>query len=178
MGAFAGRGSLGAMLSFTLPLSIGVGVGLAGVGIALAADFRIASTNCRFLIAFERVGLVPDLATAWSLPRLVGYRAARDLLFKRDAVLATEALAMGLVDEVLEPEALPARIAEFAADLADRPTLAMGLAKRLLQESSSLDLAAFLKRETESQGILLQSEDHREGRLAFREKRPPKFVGR
>lgn len=149
----------------------------AGVGIALAADFRIASSRCKFLIAFERVGLIPDLGTAWALPRLVGYRAARDLMYRRDPVGAERALELGLVDELVEPEALMTRTAEFAADLAERPTLAMGLAKRLLQESFSLDLDTFLRREVAAQGVALGSEDYQEGRVAFREKRSPKFNG-
>ncbi len=150
----------------------------AGMGIALAADFRIASTKAKFLLAFGRVGLVPDLATIWSLSRLVGYRSTRDLLFGSDPIDAQTAQAMGLVDEVVEPEALAGRLAERAAELAQGPTLALGLAKRLLLDSYSLDLAGFLQRETSLQGVLLNSQDYAEGRLAFREKRDPKFNGR
>jgi 2-(1,2-epoxy-1,2-dihydrophenyl)acetyl-CoA isomerase len=100
------------------------------------------------------------------------------LLFSSDPIDAKEAQAIGLVDEIVEPDALPQRLAERATELAQGPTLALGLAKRLLQDSYAADLATFLKHEVSAQGVLLQSDDYREGRLALREKRDPRFTGR
>lgn len=149
----------------------------AGIGLVLAADFRVLSSRASFMFAFHRVGLAPDLGTCWSLPRLVGMAAARDILLRGRTVDAEEAQALHLVDDVCAPDDVRARAADLAAELAAGPTLALGFTKRLLERGQSLDLETFLEHEVLAQSALVRSQDHHEGITAFRERRPPEFGG-
>jgi 2-(1,2-epoxy-1,2-dihydrophenyl)acetyl-CoA isomerase len=150
----------------------------AGVGLALAADFRVFAADARLRFGFRRVALAPDLATCWMLPRLVGLRAARDLLTFDRVIEADEALAVGIADEVVAPEDFDARVGERAAELAAEPTLAFAAMKQMLQRAFELDLTSFLEREVMVQTMLVRSDDHREGVEALVGRREPKFLGR
>jgi 2-(1,2-epoxy-1,2-dihydrophenyl)acetyl-CoA isomerase len=149
----------------------------AGIGIALAADYRICSENARFLFGFRRLALVPDLGVCWMLPRLVGYRAARDLLLRDRDVGAEEALELGLVDDLVPASNLSERSFEFATELATGPTVALGFTKQMLYRSLDLDLDSFLQLETLRQTILVGGDDHQEGVRALAERRAPLFNG-
>ena len=149
----------------------------AGIGIALAADYRICSENARFLFGFRRLALVPDLGVCWMLPRLVGYRTARDLLLRDRDVGAGEALDLGLVDDVVPASSLTERSFERASELASGPTLALGFTKHMLQRSLDMDLDSFLQLETLRQTILVGGKDHQEGVRALAERRTPRFMG-
>ena len=149
----------------------------AGIGIALACDFRIGSESARFLFGFRRLALVPDLGIAWFLPRLIGHRAARDLLFSDRPVDAAAALELGLLDEVVADDELPERADALAQELAAGPTLALGLMKRMLHTSSETDLTSFLEQETLVQTMLVRASDHQEGVDALAARRPPEFRG-
>ena len=150
----------------------------AGLGLALAADFRVLAADARLRFGFRRVGLAPDLATGWMLPRLVGMRAARDLLTFDRVIDAEAALVMGIADEVVAAEQLASRVAELAAELADGPTLAFAAMKQMLQRAFDLDLGSFLEREVMAQSLLVRTDDHQEGVDALVGKREPKFLGR
>ena len=149
----------------------------AGIGIALACDFRLGSDSTRFLFGFRRLALAPDLGIAWFLPRLIGYRAARDLLFADRQVDAATALELGLLDEVVHDDALKQRADALAHELAAGPTLALGLMKRMLHTNSEVDLGTFLEGETLVQTLLVRADDHQEGVDALAARRPPKFRG-
>ena len=150
----------------------------AGIGVALACDFRLCGESANFYFGFRRLALVPDLGVAWFLPRLVGYRAARDVLFFDRQLDAPAALDLGLVDEVVADGTLVSRAQALAGELSDGPTLALGLMKGMLQSSCEADLGSFLERETLVQTLLVGSRDHGEGVDALALRRPPEFRGR
>jgi len=155
----------------------GVAAG-AGASIALACDMRIASDKASLIQVFINVGLVPDSASTFFLPRLVGLGKALELCFTGDKVGAEEALRLGLVNKVVPADQLAAATSELANRLAKLPTRAIGLTKRLLNRALDSDLEAQLDAEAFAQETAGQTADHREGVLAFFEKRPPNFQGK
>ena len=154
----------------------GVAAG-AGVSLALACDLRIAAEEASFVIAFGRIGLVPDSGLTWFLPRLVGPARAAELMFGPDPISAQEAHRLGIVNRAVPGSHLMAETASLAARLASAAPRAMGLAKRALNRSLEVGLEDALAYEASLQGIAGGTLDHQEGLLAFREKRPPRFRG-
>lgn len=154
----------------------GVAAG-AGASLAFACDIRIAAEEARFLLAFGRIGLVPDSGATWFLPRLVGPAKAAELALVGDTVDAKEALRIGLVSRVVPADGLMPEARALAARLAEGAPLAMSLTKRALERSMTVTLDEALDREAELQGQAGASADHAEGLAAFREKRPPRFTG-
>jgi 2-(1,2-epoxy-1,2-dihydrophenyl)acetyl-CoA isomerase len=154
----------------------GVAAG-AGASLAFACDIRIVAEEARFVLAFGRIGLVPDSGATWFLPRLVGPAKAVELALTGDVVDAGEAVRVGLASKVVPGERLLEEARSIAARLAEGPPLAMALTKGALQRSLSIDLDEALEGEAKLQGIAGASADHTEGLAAFREKRPPRFTG-
>jgi 2-(1,2-epoxy-1,2-dihydrophenyl)acetyl-CoA isomerase len=154
----------------------GVAAG-AGVSLAFACDLRIAAESAMFMLAFGRIGLVPDSGASWFLPRLVGSAKAAELALLNEPVDAADALRLGLVSKVVAGEQLLAEARAMAGRLADGAPLAIALTKQALDRSLSIDLEAALEGEAKLQGIAGASADHAEGLAAFREKRPPRFEG-
>ena len=155
----------------------GPAVGI-GWSIALACDLTVASTTARFSQVFKRIGLAPDGGAIWSLTRRLGMAKAKELVFSARFVEAAEALQLGLVNEVVADDALMARAEALAAELAEGPTFALGLAKKLFNAAVGPSLDDYLEIESLIQPQLHHTADNAEGRAAFREKRPPKFRGR
>jgi 2-(1,2-epoxy-1,2-dihydrophenyl)acetyl-CoA isomerase len=155
----------------------GVAAG-AGLGVALAADMRIASDKASFVTAFIGIGLAPDSGVSWHLQRLVGPAQAFELLATGRKVTAEEALAMGLVNQVVPAEALDETVTSLARQFAQAPTRGIGLTKRALNRAATMSLAEALEYEAQIQDIAIQTEDHREGVQAFLQKRPPLFRGK
>ena len=147
----------------------------AGLALTLACDLRIAAVGARFRLGFQAVGLAPDTGAGWLLPRIVGLPEALRMAMLDPVVAAPDALAMGLVHLVADD--LPTEARALAADLAARPTLALGAAKRALHGAADLTAREHVELEIETQLRLLASSDHREGVAAFREGRPPSFEG-
>jgi 2-(1,2-epoxy-1,2-dihydrophenyl)acetyl-CoA isomerase len=154
----------------------GVAAG-AGASLAFACDLRIAAESARFMLAFGRIGLVPDSGASWFLPRLVGSAKAAELALLNDPVDAADALRLGLVSKVVPGEQLLSEARAMAGRLAEGAPLAMALTKQALDRSLSIDLDEALEGEAKLQGIAGASADHAEGLAAFREKRPPRFEG-
>lgn len=148
-----------------------------GWSVALACDLVIASETARFSQIFRRIGLAPDGGAIWLLTRRIGMAKAKELVFTARFVEAQEALALGLVNEVVPDGHLMTRAEELVSDLATGPTFAFGLAKKLFHMASSPSYEDFLDMEAFVQPQLDQTHDHREGVAAFREKRKPNFVG-
>ena len=150
----------------------------AGCGVALAADIRIAAADASFMLAFSRIGLIPDSGVNWFLPRLVGYGRAYEMAITADRVPAATALAWGMVNHVVPTEQLPEIAAATARHLAEGPTLAFGLTKRAMNRALTSTLDEALAYEAHLQEVAGRSADNREGIAAFLEKRPPRFTGK
>lgn len=149
----------------------------AGLSLASACDIVVASREAVFTCSFNKVGLVPDLGAAWTLPRRIGLGPTKMLMFRGKPVTGEEAARLGLVDALAEPGAALAEARAIARDIAAVAPLSNGMAKQLINRSNGT-LAEFLRAEADAQGLLYGSEDHREGREAFLAKRKPSFVGR
>jgi 2-(1,2-epoxy-1,2-dihydrophenyl)acetyl-CoA isomerase len=154
----------------------GVAAG-AGASLAFACDVRVAAEGASFLLAFGRIGLVPDSGATWLLPRLVGPAKAAELALLDDAFSAADAERFGLVARVVPADALAEAAREVAARLASMAPRALALTKRALQRAWSVDLDEALEDEAFRQGIAGATADHAEGLAAFLEKRPPRFTG-
>ena len=154
----------------------GVAAG-AGCSLALACDMRIASEHAKFIEVFINVGLIPDSGSTWTLPRIVGLGRAMEMCLTGRPVGAEEALAIGLVNQVVAADELDAVVSKMAGRLASLPSRAIGLTKRLLNESFEQSLTAQLEAEAFAQETAGRTKDHFEGVTAFLQKRTPEFIG-
>ncbi len=149
----------------------------AGCSLALACDLRVAAESASFCQGFINVGLVPGSGSTFMLPRLVGMARAAELAFTGRMVRAAEALDMGLVNRVVPDEDLMKEAMTLAGTLAEKPAKAMSLTKRALNAAWTSDVMTQLDLESELQAAAGETPDHREGVLAFLEKRRPRFEG-
>lgn len=175
----AGLGEvLGAMRALDAPVLAKVNgdcVG-AGLGLALACDIVVASATARFGAPFVNLGLVPDTALTYELPRRMGPGRAKELALTGALLQATEAWEERLVDRVVPAPDLDDTVNELAARLAAQPTRVLGLAKRALDAGAEGTRDAALLLEAYTQGICFTLPEHAEGVQAFVEKRRPDFV--
>ncbi len=150
----------------------------AGCGIALAADIRIASDKAGFMLAFSKIGLVPDSGINWFLPRLIGYARAYEMALTAAKIPADTALAWGMVNRVVPHEQLMETAAAWARSVASGPTLAYGLTKRAMNKSWRMSLDEALDYEAHLQEVCGRSQDNQEGIEAFLKKREARFSGK
>ena len=150
----------------------------AGFCIAMQADLILASDKAKFGMAFANVGLIPDLAGLYTLPRLVGLQRAKELVFTGRTIGAEEAGAMGIVNRVVPHEQLLDEAQKLARRLADGPRVALRMAKNGMNDSINMTLEQLLDLEPHAQSICFQSEDHKIGVQAFFRKEKPVFKGR
>jgi 2-(1,2-epoxy-1,2-dihydrophenyl)acetyl-CoA isomerase len=162
-----------------IPFVTAVNGAAAGVGMsfALMGDLVLCARSAYFLQAFRRIGLVPDGGSTWILPRLVGKARAMELSLLGERLPAEKALEWGLVNRVFEDADLFGKAKELALDLANGPTLALSLIRRLYWESADNTYEEQLNLERQMQRKAGNSADSREGVRAFLEKRPAKFKG-
>lgn len=149
----------------------------AGCNLALACDLRLASTEATFSQSFVKLGLHPDWGGTYFLPQLVSPNKACEMFFLGEVIDAQEALRLGIVNQVVAPEALEEATLELATRLRDASPLSIAAAKQAVYLSQSAELEEMLRYETEAQLRCFDSEDGREGIRAFLEKRPPRFTG-
>jgi 2-(1,2-epoxy-1,2-dihydrophenyl)acetyl-CoA isomerase len=154
----------------------GVAAG-AGASLAFACDIRIAAQGASFLLAFGRVGLIPDSGATWLLPRLVGGAKAAELALTNEPLSAVDAERFGLVARVVAGDALVAEAQALAARLAAGAPLAIALTKRALDDAWTATFEEQLETEAVLQGEAGATADHVEGMAAFLERRPPAFRG-
>ena len=149
-----------------------------GMSVALGCDVRIASDRARFVSAFMRRAIMPDMGSTWFLPRLVGTSRALLMLWLSDEVNAEDAERIGLVDMVVPHDDLMERTMELAARLASAPSVTLELTKRAVYHGLTVGLETQTDYEENMLATTGRSEDVQEGRAAFREKRQPVFKGR
>jgi 2-(1,2-epoxy-1,2-dihydrophenyl)acetyl-CoA isomerase len=154
----------------------GVAAG-AGANIALACDIVVASESASFIQAFSKIGLIPDSAGTFFLPRLVGFQKASALMMLGDKVSAPDALNMGMIYKLFPVAFFEEEVMTLATTLANMPTKAIGLTKRLLNQSLVNNLEQQLQLESDLQIEASSSNDYKEGVTAFVEKRKPEFKG-
>lgn len=150
----------------------------AGFDLANMCDIRIGSTSAQFGETFINLGIMSGDGGAWFLQRVVGVHRAAELTFTGRIVKAEEALALGILLEVTEPDRLLARAREIAGQIAAKPPLAVRYAKRTLRHARHQDIGEHLETCASFQGTLQKSADHLEAVTAFFEKRSGVFKGR
>ena len=150
----------------------------AGMDMALMCDMRIAARSARFAEAYVNVGLVPGDGGCYYLPRLVGMGRALELLLTGDLIGAEEAERMGIVNHVVDDDAVMVETAKLVAKLAAKSPVALLMIKRATYQSARVDLRTALDLVSSHFGVVATTEDSAEARTAFREKRPPVFQGR
>jgi enoyl-CoA hydratase/carnithine racemase len=151
----------------------------AGAVIALASDLRVGSEKAKFAFLFTKVGLTgADMGVAYLLPRVVGMGRASELLYFGDSIDAPTAERYGLLNRLVPADQLDESVQEWARRLADGPTLALSMTKRMLNNEWNMDLLSAIESEAQAQALLMMGEDHRIFYEAFKEKTTPKFTGR
>jgi 2-(1,2-epoxy-1,2-dihydrophenyl)acetyl-CoA isomerase len=150
----------------------------AGMSFALRGDMNVCARSAYFLQAFRRIGLVPDCGSTWLLPRLVGKARAIELSLMGERLPAEKALEWGLINRVHDDADLMEEAMKLARELANGPTVALSLIRKLYSDSPENSFEDQLDLEYQSQRIAGSSEDFREGVTAFLEKRPAKFAGK
>jgi 2-(1,2-epoxy-1,2-dihydrophenyl)acetyl-CoA isomerase len=155
----------------------GVAAG-AGASLAFACDIRVAAEDASFLLAFGRVGLIPDSAATWLLPRLIGAAKAAELALTTAPLSAADAERLGLVARIVPAERLAEESRALATRLAALAPVALALTKEALERSWEASLEEQLELEAELQGRAGATADHAEGIAAFLERRSPTFRGR
>jgi 2-(1,2-epoxy-1,2-dihydrophenyl)acetyl-CoA isomerase len=163
----------------SVPFVTAVNGAAAGVGMsfALMGDLVLCARSAYFLQAFRRIGLVPDGGSTWILPRMLGKARAMELSLMGEKLPAEKALEWGLINRVFEDADLMEKAKELARDLANGPTTALGLIRRLYWESADNTYEEQLNLERQMQRKAGNSSDFQEGVRAFLEKRPAKFKG-
>jgi 2-(1,2-epoxy-1,2-dihydrophenyl)acetyl-CoA isomerase len=149
----------------------------AGMSIALACDLVVAARSAYFYQAFCNVGLVPDAGSTYLLPRALGAARAAGLMLLGRKLPAEDAAAWGLIWQCVPDEDLAREADELARELSEKPTRTLVLCRQALLATSLNDLDRQLALERELQRVAGRTGDTMEGIRAFREKRPPRFVG-
>ncbi|MGP3591829.1 2-(1,2-epoxy-1,2-dihydrophenyl)acetyl-CoA isomerase PaaG [Vagococcus sp. WN89Y] len=155
----------------------GVAAG-AGATLALGCDIVIASRSATFVMAFSKLGLVPDCGGSWYLPRLAGRARAMGLALLGDKLSAEQAWQWGMIWQMVEENELPDTSLQLARHLAQQPTYGLGLIKQALLASETNTLDEQLTLERDYQRLAGRSDDYREGVSAFLAKRPAHFTGK
>jgi len=163
-----------------IPVVTGVQGYAAGIGnaLALAGDHVIAARSARFWVPFVARGFTPDSGTTFLLPRLIGMARAKEMILRGKQVAGAQAAEWGLVNEVVDDDALDAAVEDVVQEFAQAPTVALSLAKQLVHRGLTSDLAGTLEREALTEELAVRSDDFKEGMRAFAQRRDPEYRGR
>ncbi len=169
-----------ALFALPIPVVAAVNGPCAGAGcsLALAADIVIAGRSAYFLQAFVNIGLIPDAGATWLLPRLAGRARAMEMMMLGERIPAAQAAEWGLISRVVEDEALEPEALALATRLAQGPTVAYGLIRRLAREAEQLPLTDALGAERIAQRDAGRTADFKGAVVAFLQKQTPTFEGR
>lgn len=148
-----------------------------GLELALACDFRIAADDVQLALPEATIGMIPGSGGTQRLARMIGLGRAKDMIMRGRRMGADEALAVGLVTEVVSPDGLEAAVAALVDELSRHSPLALAMAKRVLNTAYDGPMHVGLELEGLAYGLLQQTHDFREGVQAFGEKRRPEFDG-
>jgi 2-(1,2-epoxy-1,2-dihydrophenyl)acetyl-CoA isomerase len=168
-----------ALIQLEKPYIAAVNGAAAGAGMDMAsmADIRFASSTAKFGMTYVRMGLIPGDGGCYTLPRIVGTAKALELIWSGKLFSAQEALEMGYVNAVYEPEELMPRVREFATQIARGPATAVQLSKKLVYRSLQMPFDEHLDMAQLAMTIAQSTDDAKEGPRAFVEKREPQFKG-
>ncbi|WP_444634361.1 enoyl-CoA hydratase/isomerase family protein [Cupriavidus oxalaticus] len=147
----------------------------AGMGLALVADFVLASPRAFFGMSFAKVGLVPDMASAYFLPRVVGMSMAKELMLTARKVGAEEAKQLGIVHAIYPHETLAEQARQFALRFVEAPPQAMGAMKRMLNSSFETSYGAFVELEANAQAVASTTAYHADALRRFAEGKPLRY---
>jgi 2-(1,2-epoxy-1,2-dihydrophenyl)acetyl-CoA isomerase len=169
-----------ALFELPIPVVAAVNGPAAGAGcsLALAADIVIAARSAYFLQAFVNIGLIPDAGATWLLPRLVGRARATEMMMLGERISAEQAQAWGMISRVVEDEHLASEAMLLATNLAQGPTVALGLIRQLARHAEQLPLSEALAAERVAQRTAGNSADFKGAVLSFLQKRQPRFEGK
>ena len=165
-------------LSFPIVSAVNGPAAGAGMSFALMGDLIIAARSAYFMQAFRRIGLVPDCGSSWLLPRLIGRARSLELSLLGERLPATKALEWGLINRVVDDGEALNEAVRLATELANGPTVALGLIRKMYIEATENSFEEQLDLERQSQRTAGHASDFPEGVQAFLEKRPAKFRGR
>jgi 2-(1,2-epoxy-1,2-dihydrophenyl)acetyl-CoA isomerase len=156
----------------------GVAVG-AGLGLAMATDVRIIARGARLLAGYTRIGASPDAGLTITLPQAMGYEQAMRFMMENRTAGGEEAMELGMAGEVVDDDKLPTRLAEYCAQLCEWSPITLRLLKRGMTKSlESTDMEQQLRYEIGNLRMAFASQDSKEARKAFLEKRKPVFTGK
>ncbi|MBL4682020.1 MAG: enoyl-CoA hydratase/isomerase family protein [Pseudomonadales bacterium] len=156
----------------------GVAVG-AGLGLAMATDVRLVSKGARLMAGYTRIGGSPDAGLTITLPQIMGYEKAMRFMMQNTSVNGEEAVVLGMAGEVVDDDDFEARLEEYCQDLCQWSPITFRLLKRGMTKSlESTDLEQQLRYELSNIRMAFTSEDAKEARMAFFEKRAPEFKGK
>ena len=169
-----------ALFALPLPVVAAVNGPCAGAGcsLALAADLVVAGRSAYFLQAFINIGLIPDAGATWLLPRLAGRARAMEMMMLGERISADRAAEWGLISRVVEDEDLAEEGVALATRLAEGPTIAYGLLRRLARDAEQLKLSDALVAERIAQRDAGRTADFKAAVMSFLQKQPPRFDGR
>jgi len=169
-----------AIFALPIPVVAAVNGPCAGAGcsLALAADIVVAARSAYFLQAFVNIGLIPDAGATWLLPRLAGRARAMEMMMLGERIPAEKALEWGLISRVVEDEQLASEATALATRLAQGPTVALGLIRRLAREAGHQPLSEALAAERSAQREAGRTQDFRGAVAAFLQKQSARFEGK
>jgi 2-(1,2-epoxy-1,2-dihydrophenyl)acetyl-CoA isomerase len=149
----------------------------AGASFAYACDLRIVARSAKFLMAFATIGLTADSGASWTLPKLIGYGRAMELMLLAKPVTAEQAVSMGMATEAVDDGAALSAAQELASRMATGPTTGYAKIKEALLTAAGTTLDQAMAAEGKAQSVLGKTADHREAVDAFVTKRTPTFTG-